>query len=57
MYTSYGFVFLCGGLVFMLSSSSVQLEILDGLCDDGSPSSSPFHPDQVTESAATDVDG
>ncbi|XP_019749712.1 liprin-beta-1b isoform X6 [Hippocampus comes] len=34
-----------------------ELEILDGLCDNGSPSSSPSDPDQVTESAATDVDG
>ncbi|XP_049578254.1 liprin-beta-1b isoform X1 [Syngnathus scovelli] len=33
-----------------------ELEILNGLCEDGSPSSSTSDPDQATESAATDVD-
>ncbi|XP_037110498.1 liprin-beta-1b isoform X6 [Syngnathus acus] len=33
-----------------------ELEILNGLCEDGSPSSSTSDPDQAAESAATDVD-
>ncbi|KAM9815849.1 liprin-beta-1b isoform 8-T9 [Syngnathus typhle] len=33
-----------------------ELEILNGLCEDGSPSSSTSDPEQATESAATDVD-